>query len=65
MSIKVKGFLKDVGGASRVTEWRRKSIAAASAEDVAAVSGIGAELAARIVETARRNVGNAPPENRV
>ena len=42
-----------------------RGIAAAAAEDVAAVSGIGPELAARIVETARRNVGNAPPENRV
>ena len=31
MSIKVKGFLKDVGGASRVTEARRKSIESASA----------------------------------
>jgi hypothetical protein len=31
MSIKVKGFLKDVGGASRVTEMRRKSIESASA----------------------------------
>ncbi len=31
MSIKVKGFLKDVGGASRVTELRKKSIAGASA----------------------------------
>jgi len=30
MSIKVKGFLKDVGGASRVTELRRESIANAS-----------------------------------
>ena len=30
MSIKVKGFLKDVGGASRVTELRRASIANAS-----------------------------------
>ncbi len=30
MSIKVKGFLKDVGGASRVTEARRKSIETAS-----------------------------------
>ena len=31
MSIKVKGFLKDVGGASRVTELRKKSIENASA----------------------------------
>ena len=31
MSIKVKGFLKDIGGASRVTEARRKSIQSASA----------------------------------
>ena len=31
MSIKVKGFLKDVGGASRVTELRRRSIETASA----------------------------------
>ena len=31
MSIKVKGFLKDVGGASRVTEARRAAIANASA----------------------------------
>ena len=31
MSIKVKGFLKDVGGASRVTELRKKSIETASA----------------------------------
>ena len=30
MSIKVKGFLKDVGGASRVTELRKKSIETAS-----------------------------------
>ncbi len=30
MSIKVKGFLKDVGGASRVTELRKQSIANAS-----------------------------------
>lgn len=30
MSIKVKGFLKDVGGASRVTELRRRSIETAS-----------------------------------
>ena len=42
-----------------------RRLAAAAAEDVAAVSGIGPELAARILETARRNVGNAPPENRV
>ena len=31
MSIKVKGFLKDVGGASRVTEARRAAIQNASA----------------------------------
>ena len=31
MSIKVKGFLKDVGGASRVTEARRSAVANASA----------------------------------
>jgi len=31
MSIKVKGFLKDVGGASRVTELRKKRIETASA----------------------------------
>ncbi len=30
-----------------------------------AVPGIGPALAERILETARRNVGNAPPENRV
>ena len=32
MSIKVKGFLKDVGGAGRVTEMRRQMIANASTE---------------------------------
>ena len=31
MSIKVKGFLKDVGGASRVTALRKASIENASA----------------------------------
>lgn len=42
-----------------------RRLAAAAPEDVAAVSGIGPELAARILETARRNVGNAVPDNRV
>ena len=42
-----------------------RRIADADPADVAAVSGIGPELAARIVETARRNVRNAPPTNRV
>ena len=50
-------LLKRFGSLSRLAD--------ASPADVAAVAGIGPELAARILDTARRNVRNAPPENRV
>ena len=42
-----------------------RRLADADPADVASVSGIGPELAGRIVDTARRNVRNAPPTNRV
>ena len=42
-----------------------KRIADATPEQVAAVRGVSAALAAAIVDTARRNVRNAPPTNRV
>ncbi|MBR1836442.1 MAG: excinuclease ABC subunit UvrC [Kiritimatiellae bacterium] len=58
-------------GASRKTALLRafgsvRRLAEATPEKIAeTVPGIGPELAARIVETARRNVGNLPPANRV
>lgn len=61
--------VEGVGPARKAALLRRfgsvRRLAEASAGDVAAVAGIGPELAARILETARRNVGNAPPTNRV
>ena len=40
-------------------------LADADPDAVAAVAGIGPDLAARVLDTARRNVRNAPPTNRV
>lgn len=42
-----------------------RRIAAATPEEVAAVPGIGPQMAARILDVCRRNSGNAAPRNRV
>ena len=42
-----------------------RRIAAATPAEIAAVGGIGPKLAEEILATARRNVGNLPPDNRV
>ena len=42
-----------------------RRIAAATPAEIAAVGGIGPNLAEDILATARRNVGNLPPDNRV
>ncbi|MBQ3811469.1 MAG: excinuclease ABC subunit UvrC [Kiritimatiellae bacterium] len=61
--------IEGVGPARKAALLKRfgsvRRIAEADPADVAAVSGIGPALATQIVDTARRNVGNAPPSNRV
>ena len=61
--------IEGVGPATKAALLRRfgslKRIADATPEQVAAVRGVSAALAATIVDTARRNVRNAPPTNRV
>ena len=58
-----------IGPARKAALLRRfgsvRRLADADAEDVAAVAGIGPQLAGRVLDTARRNVRNAPPSNRV
>lgn len=61
--------IEGVGPARKEALLRRfgsvKHIAEASVEDITTVGGIGPDLAARILDVARRNTGNAVPENRV
>ena len=61
--------IEGVGPARKAALLKRfgsvKRIADATAEQIAELPGVDAALAARILDTARRNVRNAPPTNRV
>lgn len=58
-----------IGAARKIELLQRfgsvRRIAEADVEEIAAVKGIGAKLAAEIKETCRRNIGNATPRNRI
>ena len=53
-----RAILRAFGSVRRVAEATPEAVAAAA-------PGLGLVAAARVVDTARRNVGNAPPDNRV
>ena len=53
-----RAILRAFGSVRRVAEATPEAVAAAA-------PGLGLAAAARVIDTARRNVGNAPPDNRV